>query len=224
MDEQERWYADNIALRGQVIADVGANVGRLSQFFWDAAQGTSRVVSIEPLPENVAVIRERIRAAGADRWSIEHCAVSARKGSIGLAVSRTADGGWNSAVTAGKSARTVACRPLSALVPEATVVKLDIEGHEYAVIEEAVSRLARAHTWAVELHMMPGHPLQLVLGAFMAEGFRVFTPSRSAQGAWTSVEVSATLDWADIPATRTRRDGTAFKMLHIIATREIAAP
>ena len=224
MQAQERWYADNIVLRGQVVADVGANVGRLSQFFWDASGGTSRVVSIEPLPENVAAIRERIRAAGSDRWTVEACAVSGRKGSVALAVVQSADGLWNSMVTQGKSQRTVPARTLSALVPDATVVKLDIEGHEYAVIDEALPKLGRAHTWAVELHMVAGQPLQRVLGAFMAEGFRVFAAGRSADDAWASEEIAATLDWSAIPATRLRPDGSAFKMLHVIAKRELPAP
>ena len=223
---QERWYADHIPLRGQVVADVGANVGRFSQFFWDASAGTSRVVSIEPLAENVAAIRERIRAAGADRWTVEACAASARTGSVGLAVMQTANGGWNSMVAARGAARQVRCRPLSRIVPEATVVKIDIEGHEYAVIEEALPRLAHAHTWALELHRVPGRPLQLALGAFLAEGYRLFAATRDdqdAEGAWASTEISGTLDWGDVPATRTRGERAEFKMLHVLAQRAQAA-
>jgi hypothetical protein len=74
--DQERWYLEHIPLREQVVVGVGAGVGRFSRFFWDASGGTSRVVSIEPLPENVAAIRERIRAANTDRWTVEACAVS----------------------------------------------------------------------------------------------------------------------------------------------------
>ena len=61
MDDQERWYRDNIDFRGEVVADVGANVGRLSQFFWEAGDAATRVVSIEPLADNVAAIEARIR-------------------------------------------------------------------------------------------------------------------------------------------------------------------
>jgi hypothetical protein len=52
MGDQERWYAEHLPLRDQVIADVGANVGRFSQFFWDASGGSSRIVSIEPPSTN----------------------------------------------------------------------------------------------------------------------------------------------------------------------------
>lgn len=222
MDGQERWYADNIPLRGQVVADVGANVGRLSQFFWEASGDAGRVVSIEPLPENVAAIRARIRAAGTDRWTVEACAVSARRGKVGLNVFRTPQGGWNSVVSAEGPTRRVACHPLSVLVPDATVVKLDIEGHEYRVLEEALPRLPRVHTWAVELHMISGQPLQRVLGAFMGHGYRVYAAGRARDGAadaWLSAEVSATLDWSSVPVTTLRHDGSPFKMLHVLAQR-----
>lgn len=221
MGEQERWYAEHIPLRDQVVADVGANVGRFSQFFWEASGGTSRVVSIEPLPENVAAIRERIRAANTDRWTVEACAVSTRKGSVGLAVQRTPEGGWNSVVTSKAAARTVPCRTLSALVPDATVVKIDIEGHEYGVLEEALPKLARVRVWALELHRVPDRPLQCALGALMAHGYRVYAAAQAEDGTgWVSAEIPATLDWSQVPPSKVRADGSAFRMLHVLALRE----
>lgn len=225
MDKQEQWYADNIPLRDQVIADVGANVGRLSQFFWDASGGTSRVVSIEPVIDNVLTIRERIKSANAERWTVEHCAASSKSGTVNMAVSRQNGGGWNSVVSGGKGVQKVRCRPLSALVPDATVVKVDIEGHEYDVLDEALPKLSNAHSWAVELHMVPGRPLQHALGAFMAHGYRVYAASadsNDADGKWMSQEVSATLDWSAVPVTSVRPDGSAFKMLHILALKHPA--
>jgi precorrin-6B methylase 2 len=67
VDAQERWYLDNIPLKDQVVADVGANVGRLSQFFFDRVSRKGRVVSIEPIPSNIKAIEARIRRAGAKR-------------------------------------------------------------------------------------------------------------------------------------------------------------
>ncbi len=221
MGDQERWYAEHISLRDQVVADVGANVGRFSQFFWDGSGGTSRVVSIEPLEENVAAIRERIRAANTDRWTVEACAVAATGGSVGLAVQRMPEGGWNSVVSLKRAARTVPARPLSQIVPDATVVKVDIEGHEYDVLEEALPRLGRVRAWALELHRIPGRPLQGALGALMAHGFRVYAAAQPARGAgWASAEIAATLDWSQVPPAKVRADGREFKMLHVLALRD----
>ena len=225
LDAQLRWYAATIPFAGAVVADVGANVGRLSQFFAEAVGDHGRVVSIEPLAENVAAIRERIAACNAaDRWTIEACAASGRKGSATLALFRTPEGEWNSRVVAAKGGRKVPMRPLSALAPDATVVKLDIEGHEYEVLEEALPRLECAHSWAIELHAVPGVPLQHALGLLMAHGYRVYAGARrsdDATGEWIGEEIAATLDWSAIAPTRLRADGSAFKMLHVIARREV---
>ena len=225
MDRQEEWYAAHIPLRGQVIADVGANVGRLSQFFWDASEGTSRVVSIEPVMENVVAIRERIRAAGAGRWTVEACAASSRSGTIALSVAPHDGGGFNSVVSEGKGARKVRCRPLAALVPDATVVKLDIEGHEYEVLEQALPRLApQVHSWALELHQVPHRALQPTLAAFTGNGYRLYAASSDTahpDGPWVSHEISATLDWSDVPPG-VRKDGTAMRMLHVLALKPAA--
>jgi FkbM family methyltransferase len=222
MDRQEEWYAAHIPLRDQVIADVGANVGRLSQFFWDASGGTSRVISIEPVIENVIAIRERIRAAAAPGWTVEACAASSRSGTVSLQVAPHEAGGFNSVVSGGKGVRKVRCRPLAAIVPDATVVKLDIEGHEYEVLEQALPRLAeQVHSWALELHQVAQHPLQPTLAAFMGKGYRLYVAGNDAarpEGPWLTHEILPTLDWSSVPAAR-RDDGTAVRILHVLALK-----
>jgi FkbM family methyltransferase len=219
---QQAWYAAHVPLRHQLIVDVGANVGELSRFFWDAAEGTSRVISVEPLSENVAAIREKIRLSAASGWTVEECAVSGKEGTVELAVSQTERGMLNSTVVPREGTRSVRCRRLAILAPEATVIKLDIEGHEYAVLEDSLPRLDGATAWAVELHQVRGRALQPVLASFLVHGFRVFGAVRDASepgNRWQSAELAPSLDWTDIPASRKRRDGSDFKMLHIVALR-----
>ena len=45
MERQELWYAANLPLTGEKIVDVGANVGKLSQFFWDKGGRTNEIIS-----------------------------------------------------------------------------------------------------------------------------------------------------------------------------------
>jgi hypothetical protein len=90
-------------------------------------------------------------------------------------------------------------------------------------MEEALPKLTRAHSWAIELHAVPGVPLQHALGLLMAHGYRVYAGVRrpdDTSGEWIGEEIAATLDWAAVPPTRLRADGSAFKMLHVIARRE----
>jgi FkbM family methyltransferase len=225
MDEQARWYAAELPIEGGVIADVGANVGELSEVFWREG-GT--VLSVEPLRANVRAIEQRITELDAGgRWRVEPCAVSDREGEIDIVpfVSKHLGGKWNCAVadahTHGTCVR-VPCRRLSTLVPDATVVKMDIEGHEYTVLDEALPRLARVQAWALELHMVPERPLEGVLGHFHALGFASFAagrPPTDPHGPWRASPISHTMTWSAVPIARVRADGSTFKMLHVIARR-----
>lgn len=220
LSPQEDWYAANLPLRKQVIADVGANAGRLSEFFWRAGGGSSTVVSIEPLAENIALLRARMPAEAAGRWRIERCAVSNRSGNVRLHAGLTRGSGWNSVVHPSGTRRTRA-QTLAALVPDVTVVKLDIEGHEHEVLEEALPRLPAVLAWAIELHQRPDRSLQGVLGLLMAHGYRVFAAIQEPQrlGVWVSHEISATLDWSDVPPSGTRADGQPIRTLRVLALR-----
>lgn len=220
LSPQEDWYAANLPLRGQVIADVGANAGRLSQFFWRAGGGSSQVVSIEPLAENIALLKGRVPPEAAGRWRIEPCAVSNRAGSVKLHAGLTQKSGWNSVVHPAGARRTRA-QTLASLVPDVTVVKLDIEGHEHEVLEEALPRLPAVLAWAIELHQRPDRSLQGVLGLLMAHGYRVFAAAQDPRdnGGWVSQEVSATLDWSAVPPSGARADGRPIRTLHVLAMR-----
>lgn len=232
MDKQQRWYADEIELHDQVVADVGANVGKLSQFFWDAGKGTNKVVSIEPLPQNIKRLKTRIARSKSKKWTLLPCAVSSQTTELRLERFHSTEQGWNaSALKPGQSVSSspgakevvVQAKPLSALVPNATVVKLDIEGHEYAVIDEAISTLKDVHTWAVELHMIEERPLEQVIQQFEQHGYTVFAASQQRgdpEGRWVSVPVTSSLTWAQIPVAKHMADGRVFKMLHIIAKRQ----
>lgn len=229
MDAQERWYLENITIKDQIVADVGANVGRLSQFFFDHGSPKTRVISIEPVPANIAAIEKRIRKArAAKRWTLKKCAVSDRDGHLEM---RLLEASWgDNAVVANNSdpEKTttihVACRRLSSLVPDATVVKLDIEGHEYAVLEGAIDELEKAHTWALELHGVDGHPLETTLQRFRDRGFSLVGAGRrrgEPEGPWVNFELPPSFGWDDIPGTPSIRDGVPgmFKMIHVLARR-----
>jgi FkbM family methyltransferase len=225
MEPQERWYAETLPLEGQVVVDVGANVGRLSEFFYTAGRGTSRVISVEPLAENVAEIRARITRVGAgERWTVETCAVSSREGEVWLQTGASEGTPHNSMVvsSAGAGRVRVPCRTLASIAPDATVVKIDIEGHEYAVLDEALPRLPGVCAWALELHMVPGRPLSTTLRSFAERGFMLFGAGRrrsDPSGAWVSAEVSSSMEWDALPVAQRRPDGSVFKMFHVVAVR-----
>ncbi len=223
MDQQEAWYAKHLPLKAQVIVDVGANVGRLSQFFWEQAKRTSTIVSVEPMPENAKAIEARIRAARAgNKWTLKRCAISSRDGHIKM---RAVQQPWglNSVVDPSETGTlTIACRRLDSLVPDATVVKVDVEGHEHELLPSAVPAMKSVRAWAVELHMIEGAPLERTLSLFADAGFRLLSPGAKKddpEGPWVDVDVTPEWTWDRLPAARTTSGGI-FKMLHLIALRQ----
>jgi FkbM family methyltransferase len=230
LEDQKRWYADELPLADAVVADVGANVGELSELFWQQAGAGGRVVSIEPLRSNVRALEERIRHAATTRWTVEPCACSDREGELVLAPAKLAYG-YNASIDHGSAPGPtirVACRRLIDLVPAATVVKLDIEGHEYAVLDDALdgpTPMATVRAWALELHMRKARPLQGVLAQLARHGYALLAAGRGRddpQGPWRSVPILPTLGWEAIPAAPSDDEGAngrPVKMLHVIARR-----
>lgn len=225
IEDQGRWYLRHFDLQGEVVADVGANVGRLSQFFWDHGDADTRVISIEPLPENLEPLRARVLAAGDPRWRVEACAVSDHAGTVWMETV-VAGGEHDGVVRDGPGAgrREIACRTLPEVAPDATLVKLDVEGHERTIFEHALPRMPHVKAWAVELHQsssMAFQPLETTIAAFEAQGLEVYAAVRTREdpSRWQSARVHPTLGWHRIPPAIQRRDGTVFKMLHIVAKR-----
>lgn len=229
---QALWYGEVLPLDGEVVVDVGANVGVLSEFFATTQGGRNRVVSVEPLVENVREIEGRIAAipGASERWTVAPFAASSRNELVRLRLGRSADGDitteHNSVVVARGAhtkvnERDVEAKTLRSLCPEATVVKLDIEGHEYAVLDQALDEMPSVKAWAIELHMTDRR-LSDTIGALARRGFRVLGAGRRRSdptGPWVSAEVPPNLEWMNIPVASVNPDGSVFKMLHIVAKR-----
>jgi FkbM family methyltransferase len=225
VDQQIRWYREVVKLDGQVIADVGANVGRLSEAFVQAAGSRGRVVSIEPLPDNIRTIEARMKKARAGkRWSLKKCAVSDRDGHLRMRRLKTSWGVNGVVVHDADAGESIPCRRLVSLVPDATVVKLDIEGHEHVVLPDALASMPAVTAWALELHRVADHPLEQTLGSLVDAGYELVGAGRrrdEPDGPWLAVPLLPTLSWDAIPGTTTVHDGLpdVFKMLHVIARR-----
>jgi len=223
MDDQLRWYAECLPLAGATVVDVGASIGEVSAFFWSAVGEGGRVVSVEPLASNVRRLRERIAETGASNWIVEACAISDRDGEVALVTAKESDV-WSSVVAAHGGLR-VPARRLAGVCPDATVVKLDIEGHEYVVLDDALSALPDVQAWAIELHMIPGRPLQGVLGLLRAHGLepRIAGRTRSdPEGPWRAIAVPSSLGWSAIPAMPRAGGGEVVpgcKAIHVIGKR-----
>lgn len=74
-------------LQVDCVLDVGANVGQYGNFLRYEVGYTGRIVSFEPIPRNVAALRERASADAA--WQVEPVALGATAGQASFNVTAT---------------------------------------------------------------------------------------------------------------------------------------
>ena len=152
-----------------VIIDVGANVGFAATYF-QMRFPHARIVTVEPLAENVRLIRANADAIGAS-WGIEEGAIGAAAGRAECYASEY----WNTASVvadigeyrhSGPYRLEALLAPCKRTVPVLTVpqllekheidgvsiMKMDIEGAEVAVLMDGGSWLHRVGILIVELH------------------------------------------------------------------------
>lgn len=159
------WVLAHLAGRPEKIIDAGAYHGLYTLVFARAAAPGSEVVAIDPVPSNVALIEVNLALNGLAA-RIEPVAVSARDGHV-----RFAGGSCGQIVTSGGS--EYRAMRLASILPDATVVKLDIEGAEFAVLPAALAELANVHTWLVEIHPDSDHEPEEIVELFRAKGYRL---------------------------------------------------
>lgn len=229
LERQLRWYEEHLPLKDAHVVDGGANVGLVSEFF-AAADARNRVLSVEPVLENVLQIERRIESHGArERWTVRACALSNSEGEATARVGPSEALEFNSvlvdprAVSAAQlpSLRRVRTVALHELCPDATVIKLDIEGHEYAVLDASLEKMPRARAWALELHEHPAWSLARAAERLRRAGYRLLgagvRPS-DPTGPWATAELPLGLEWSMIPAAKSA-DGRAVKAIHVLALR-----
>ncbi len=163
--------------RGERAIDVGGNFGA---YAYALARLDARVEVFEPNP--ICLRALRAWAADRKRVAIHPFALSAIAGSAALAIPMEADGTEHDAAGSiepglGEHARleTVAVRTLDSFgFEDAALIKIDVEGHEAAVIEGALTTIA-ASSPALLVEIEQRHrvsPIGATFDRFAALGYR----------------------------------------------------
>ena len=178
------WLVEHVAPRGEVIIDAGAFHGLYAAVLGKAAGPGGRVVAIDPVASNCAVIEANLALNGIDA-KVVTCAVSNQPGEVRF--SRETCGH----VVPSGGVAVPACR-LAEVAPDAAIVKLDIEGQEFTVVPAQIDECARARAWIVEIHPgREGDPKD-VTGAFRSRGFDLW---------WSRPEDGEIVPYDDAPWT-----------------------
>jgi FkbM family methyltransferase len=136
-----------LAARSSVFLDVGANIGMYS-ILGCLASPSLRAYAFEPIAENQAILERNVWSHGlGERVSVQPVAASDRDGAATIRV--VEDSGMHSfdLQTGRGSAREVPTMTLDAFTADADLspdlIKIDVEGHEPAVLAGAVRLFER---------------------------------------------------------------------------------
>ena len=171
------WLQRRLAARAaagggpETILDAGAYHGLYAMVLARAAAPGSRVVAVDPVASNGAIMAANFALNGLD-IEIVRAAVTAVDAPVGFtreSCGRVTDGG----------AETVDGRRLTSLLPDATVAKVDIEGAEIDVLPEQLDRMTAVHTWIVEIHPGFGFDPETIVSLFRARGFALHVLDRA---------------------------------------------
>ena len=156
-------YDAAVITPGAVVLDIGANTG---VFSIRAGRVASRVVSCEPFPANVAILRrnaEMNRMAHVEVWD---CAIASVSGTSQLVLPDDEGYVGRYSLHPGRGSRTIEVRVLSLddVVREAhleriDLMKVDCQGSEYEILFGAsAATLERVGQIIVECEVFPDRP------------------------------------------------------------------
>jgi FkbM family methyltransferase len=193
---------------GQLALDIGANVGTVSRLLLKAG---AQVVAIEPIPKLGRLLRFRFAAALASgKFKVISCVLSERDGEVTLFIPDAATGlaSVENVGMEGCGQRiAVPARMLDDLdCGNPAFVKIDVEGHEVAVVAGGLRLLERARPALLieseeRHHFGSLRKLEALLAPLKYEGY--FVMDRKLQPI-ASFDFSLYQDRASITA-----DGTA---------------
>jgi FkbM family methyltransferase len=171
---------------GDVVLDVGANIGFFSTLFSRWVGEAGRVISIEPEPENLTLLRRNVDDNLCHNVTICVCAVGASRGIAHFSVDEAtgSTGHLGETPTAGESAVgtgkvriiPIDVETLDDLVADYSVkpnvIKMDIEGGEAQALEGASRTIAECRPVVVSEVTGDGGPKVLAWLAW--NGYRLW--------------------------------------------------
>lgn len=139
---------------GDTIADVGANLGLHALVLADLAGPSGRVLAFEPHPGNFDALRTNLTANGfQDRAVPVNAALSDRAGERALFVSMGNGGDHRLADHRGSGGTIpIACARLDDRPETFHALKIDVQGHELAVLRGAAAKLRDCRAVWIEIY------------------------------------------------------------------------
>lgn len=138
--------------KGKLFVDVGANLGRYEVLL---GQNYERIIAIEPSPENMSFLKRNVANVKLKNVEFLQCAVSSQNGNATLFYGEHC--GAHTLMGAdlnaeGLQVKTVTLDTLLKREDNVDLVKVDVEGAEWEVLEGSKEVLPKIRRWIVEVH------------------------------------------------------------------------
>jgi FkbM family methyltransferase len=185
--EVTRCYAHLVVKPDDIVLDLGGNIGVSARFFSNVAK---KVITIEPEAENFDILMRNIM--GCDNVEpIQAAVVGDDRETVRLFLNGEKNKGSHSlVVSGGRDFVEVPTRNFEEIIFEyaPTVIKMDIEGSEYELLQSC--ELTGVRAMAVEFHLTRKDykaALPKVRDFLAAQGFRETIPFTFTENAWHKI-------------------------------------
>ena len=168
----------------ELVVDIGANIGTFS-IYAASVCAASRVLSFEPFPDNYRMLLKNVEQNELSRVTCVNQAVAGNRGLRTLRLD-SVDSGSHSLVS-GSSELTVKveCCTLEDIFQRFSLtkidyLKMDCEGAEYEILENAPSRIRQIGRLSMETHTISDRKAEDLEKLLRGQGFevRLFDGSR----------------------------------------------
>lgn len=179
---------------GGTLLDIGGNIGAVSR--WWLKNGGDRVVSVEPEPDNAAILRRNVEEFGERALVLEAAAVNRNAPkTLNLYLNNGINKGAHTIrETRGRDSIEVPTVPLFDLLEQhrPNAVKIDIEGGEFQLVEEITSLPETVSRFAIEYHLNPKGHRELgreIDATLQSQGWRPVRGTELTTSAWFVMRV-----------------------------------
>jgi FkbM family methyltransferase len=164
-EEPDLTVIPHLVRQGDIVVDIGANVGWYTRYLSNLVGSTGHVFSLEPIPNTFALLTACVKHYGLSNVELFNVAASSTDGSAAMHVPNYPSGGKNyymasivedGQAAAGLSRQPVESRSLDSLLGgqrnKVGFIKCDVEGHELEVIQGALQTIKSSKAaWLIEI-------------------------------------------------------------------------
>jgi FkbM family methyltransferase len=192
----DKAFLELVVKPGALVVDVGANIGMISIRSARLAGNSGRVIAIEPNPKIAPYCRANVQLNGVTNVTVFQTALGAKEGSTSFNCDHSDDcsrviekGGVTVPITTlDKIMETEPARDIDLL-------KIDVEGYEFVVLEGATESLKRTQLIYIEVdeqnYSVYGRRTEEMTELLNSNGFDTFVTDENT-GKWQPVKGTIT--------------------------------